>query len=186
MRLRSRSFNGGMIGLIAAHSHRAVMIDINNLLAGVVEAGRYVIADWEINRGVASNDPRHLFLADGFHPGTIGQCLIANRFLEAINRVFDAGIPMLGDGEMVRFAASVPKPSGLSLFGTGVLALLGHGVVALMRLESSTRCGHPDGSLYVANEFAIGVRTASTSERGKKSNDFRQKGVKMIREIAPG
>jgi phospholipase/lecithinase/hemolysin len=120
-------FNGRMSKLMAAHSHRAVVIDINDLLAGVVEAHRYALADWEINRVVASNDPRHLFLADGFHPGTIGQCLIANRFLEAVNRVFDAGIPLLGDGEMVRFAASVPKPSGLSLIGTGVLALLGYG-----------------------------------------------------------
>jgi phospholipase/lecithinase/hemolysin len=121
------AFNARMIRLIANYSHRAVTVDINDLLAGIVEAGRYVIADWEINRVVASNEPRHLFLADGFHPGTIGQCLIANRFLEAVNRVFDARIPMLGDEEMVRFATSVPKPSGLSLFGTGVLALLGHG-----------------------------------------------------------
>jgi lysophospholipase L1-like esterase len=121
------AFNTRMIRLIADHSYRAVAVDINDLLAGVVEAGRYIIADWEINRVVASNDPRHLFLADGFHPGTIGQCLIANRFLEAINWGFDARIPLLGDGEMVRFAASVPIPSGLSLIGTGVLALLGYG-----------------------------------------------------------
>jgi hypothetical protein len=120
-------FNARMIGLIADHSSRAVAVDINDLLAGIVEAGRYVIADWEINRVVASNDPRHLFLADGFHTGTIGQCLVANRFLEAIDRGFDARMPLLGDEEMVRFAASVPIPSGLSLIGTGVLALLGYG-----------------------------------------------------------
>ena len=121
------TFNARMIGLVADYSHRAVAVDINDLLAGIVEAGRYVIADWEINRVVASNDPRHLFLADGFHTGTIGQCLVANRFLEAINRGFDARVPLLGHEEMVRFAASVPIPSGLSLIGTGVLALLGYG-----------------------------------------------------------
>ena len=121
------AFNTRMIRLIADHSHRAVVVDINDLLAGVVEPEQYVVADWEINRVVASNEPRHLFLADGFHTGTIGQCLVANRFLEAINWGFDACIPLLRDGEMVRFAASVPIPSGLSLIGTGVLALLGYG-----------------------------------------------------------
>jgi hypothetical protein len=104
-----------------------VVVDINDLLSGVVQAGRYAIGGKEINRAAASNDPRHLFLADGFHPGTIGQCLIANRFLEAINGGFDARVPLLGDEEMVRFAALVPTPSGLSLIGTGVLALLGYG-----------------------------------------------------------
>ena len=103
------------------------MVDINQLLADVTGARPYVVGGLEIDCVNASNDPRHLFLADGFHPGTIGQCLIANRFLDAINAGFDAGIPLLSAEEMVRIAASVPKPSGLSLIGTGVLALLGYG-----------------------------------------------------------
>jgi hypothetical protein len=39
-------FNGRMSRLIAAHLHRAVVIDINDLLAGVVTAQRYALADW--------------------------------------------------------------------------------------------------------------------------------------------
>lgn len=87
----------------------------------------YVVADWEIDRLGASNDPRHLFLGDGFHPGTIGQCLIANRFLDAVNCGFGGDVAPLGEAEMVRFAGPVPRPTGLAPVRSGLLALLGHG-----------------------------------------------------------
>ncbi len=120
-------FNNILLDLIAGYGDRAVLVDINQLLLGIVEARRYFVGSLEINRDDASNDAQHLFLSDGFHPGTIGQCLIANRFLEAINARFEAGIPLLDDEEMIRIATSVPKLSGLSLIGTGVLALVGYG-----------------------------------------------------------
>ncbi len=73
------------------------------------------------------NDIGHLFLGDGFHPGTIGQALIANWFLDAVNSGFGAEIPLLGGDEIVDIARAVPKPSGASLIGSGVLALFGYG-----------------------------------------------------------
>jgi phospholipase/lecithinase/hemolysin len=121
------AFNNRLLDLIAAERLRIVPVDINQLLAQVTAARPYVVGDLEIDCIVAGNEPPHLFLADGFHPGTIGQCLIANRFLAAINARFDTGIPLLSDAEMLGIAASVPKPSGLSLLGTGVLALFGYG-----------------------------------------------------------
>jgi phospholipase/lecithinase/hemolysin len=120
-------FNDRLRDLIADDSRRIVIVDINQLLAEVTGARPYVVGGLEINCLKASNDPQHLFLADGFHPGTIGQCLIANRFLAAINAGFDAGIPLLSAEEIVDIAVSVPKPSGLSLIGTAVLAILGYG-----------------------------------------------------------
>jgi lysophospholipase L1-like esterase len=119
-------FNDGLRGLIAGHGHRAVIVDVNQLLIDVIGARRYAIGSLELDRSDASNDPRHLFLSDGFHPGTIGQCLIANRFLVAINERFGADVELLGEEEMIRVATSVPKPSGLSLLGTGVLAQFGY------------------------------------------------------------
>ncbi|MDB5348941.1 MAG: phospholipase/lecithinase/hemolysin [Planctomycetota bacterium] len=120
-------FNDRMRDLIAAHGDRAVLVDIDDLLRGIVEARRYLVGNREINRNVASNEADHLFLSDGFHPGTLGQCLIANRFLDAIDARFGAGISPLADEEMIRVATSVPKLSGFSLLGTGALALLGYG-----------------------------------------------------------
>ncbi len=121
------TFNDRLQALVADHGRRVVIVDINQLLAEVTRARPYVVSGVEIDCVNASNDPRHLFLADGFHPGTIGQCLIANRFLDAINAGFDAGIPLLSGEEIVHIAGSVPKPSGLALIGTAVLALLGYG-----------------------------------------------------------
>jgi phospholipase/lecithinase/hemolysin len=121
------AFNNHLFNLSAAERRRIVLVDLNQLLAEVTGARPYVVGDLEIDCCGASNELPHLFLADGFHPGTIGQCLIANRFVTAINARFDTGIPLLSGAEMVRIAASVPKPSGLSLIGTGVLALLGYG-----------------------------------------------------------
>jgi hypothetical protein len=119
-------FNGRLRGLIAPRERRVVGVDINQLLFEIVEATSYSIGGHEIERGEASDDGRHLFLGDGFHPGTIGQCLIANQFLDAINDRFGADVELLSEEEMIRVATSVPKPSGLSLFGTGVLAQFGY------------------------------------------------------------
>jgi phospholipase/lecithinase/hemolysin len=121
------TFNDRLQGLVADRGRRVVIVDINQLLAEVTGARPYVVGGLEIDCVNASNDPKHLFLADGFHPGTIGQCLIANRFLDAINAGFDAGIPLLSGEEIVHVAGSVPKPSKLALMGTAVLALLGYG-----------------------------------------------------------
>ncbi len=120
-------FNDRVRDFVAAQGERAVLVDIDELLRGIVEARRYCVGDREINRDVASNEADHLFLSDGFHPGTLGQCLIANRFLDAINARFGAGISPLSDEEMIQVATSVPRPSGFSLLGSGALALLGYG-----------------------------------------------------------
>jgi phospholipase/lecithinase/hemolysin len=121
------TFNDRLQDLVADRGRRVVIVDINQLLIEVTGARPYVVGGLEIDCVNASNDPQHLFLADGFHPGTIGQCLIANRFLDAINAGFDAGIPLLSGEEMVHIANTVPKPSGLALIGTAALALLGYG-----------------------------------------------------------
>jgi hypothetical protein len=103
------------------------VVDINQLLIEIVTARRYVVGGLELDWINAGNDARHVFLSDGFHPGTIGQCLIANRFLAAINTRFGAGIPVLDGQEIVQIASSVTKPSVSSLISTGILALFGYG-----------------------------------------------------------
>lgn len=121
------AFNDRLRGLAAANENRIVVVDINQLLIETVGARRYFVGDLELDRINAGNDACHLFLSDGYHPGTIGQCLVANRFLDTINSRFDTGIPLLSDDEIVRIAASVSRPSGLALIGTGVLAVFGYG-----------------------------------------------------------
>ena len=121
------SYNDRLRDYVSGRSRRVVVVDEDRLLDEIVTADRYPVGSVELERFNAGNGIRHLFLSDGFHPGTLGQCLIANRFLDAINAGFGLDIPVLGGEEMVGIAHAVPKPSGLSLIGTGVLALFGYG-----------------------------------------------------------
>jgi phospholipase/lecithinase/hemolysin len=122
------TFNTHLYQLIFRHRHRIAVVDINQLLNTVVTARTYVVGGLELDWITPGNDARHLFLSDGFHPGTIGQCLIATQFLTAINTAFGTAIPALDDQEILRIAASVRKPSVSSLIGTGLLAaVFGYG-----------------------------------------------------------
>lgn len=47
------------------------------------------------------NPPLHLFCKDGFHPGDVGQALIANEILRAINQFKDTAIPLLTNREIL-------------------------------------------------------------------------------------
>jgi len=47
------------------------------------------------------NPPDHLFCHDGFHPSTVGQAMIANEVLDAINRATGAAVPLMGNREII-------------------------------------------------------------------------------------
>jgi phospholipase/lecithinase/hemolysin len=120
-------FNERLRDYASGIGRRIVVVDEDRLLSDIVTADRFAVGSVELDRFVAGNDIRHLFLRDGFHPGTIGQCLIANEFLGAINAAFGTHVPLLGGEEIVGIAGEVLRPTGLSLIRTGVLALFGYG-----------------------------------------------------------
>jgi lysophospholipase L1-like esterase len=47
------------------------------------------------------NPPDHLFCHDGFHPSTVGQALIGNLVLDAINRATGSSIPLMQNREII-------------------------------------------------------------------------------------
>ena len=47
------------------------------------------------------NPPDHLFCHDGFHPSTVGQALIGNLVLDAINRATGAAVPLMTNREIL-------------------------------------------------------------------------------------
>ncbi len=64
-----------------------------------------------INTRGASNDPHNYFLSDGVHPGTVAQGLLANTFIEAINRAYHEDIEPLSDQEILANAGIAdPNP----------------------------------------------------------------------------
>lgn len=48
-----------------------------------------------------SNPPDRLFCHDGFHPSTVGQAIITNLILDAVNRATGSKIPLLSDREIL-------------------------------------------------------------------------------------
>ncbi|MFC1795370.1 LamG-like jellyroll fold domain-containing protein [Planctomycetota bacterium] len=63
-----------------------------------------------INTKGASNDPHNFLLSDGAHPGTVVQGMLANAFIEAINRAYRADIEPLSDQEILA-NAGIPDPN---------------------------------------------------------------------------
>ena len=133
-------FNERLRDYASGIGRRIVVVDEDRLLFNIVTADRFTVGSVELDRFVAGNEIHHLFLRDGFHPGTIGQGLIANEFLGAINAGFGTEVPLLAGDEMVGIAGDVPRPTPLSLLGTGVLALFGYG-----------RRRRPQASLHLRN-----------------------------------
>lgn len=48
-----------------------------------------------------ANPPGHLFCRDGFHPSTVGQALIGNLILDAVNRATGRSIPLMTNREIL-------------------------------------------------------------------------------------
>jgi len=75
-----------------------------------LEEGRLVVGGVEIDLTGSGSDPRNLFLADGIHPGSVAQGLIANVFLEAIRQAYVSTVAARSDQEILRDAGITPPP----------------------------------------------------------------------------
>ena len=76
---------------IAASSSRIAVADFAGLIDNVFAAKKFKVGDVEIERNAlfnSTNDPRYLVLADGIHPGTITQGLLANLLVATANSAF--------------------------------------------------------------------------------------------------
>ena len=81
------------IASIAATNPRVALADLAAYSAGVAAAGATVpFGGTTINLVVPSNDYHSFFLADGLHLGSVGQGVIANTFINAIDTKFGATV----------------------------------------------------------------------------------------------
>jgi hypothetical protein len=84
------------------------LADVDGLMDWIFAGRKFKVAGVAIDRDVPANDPTHLWLADGIHAGTIGQALLANVFIDAVNEEFGAGIKRFRPPEILR-EAGVPS-----------------------------------------------------------------------------
>lgn len=134
--LAIRQYNA-QITAIASSNSRVAVTDLAGLFEDIMASGRFSVGGLEMDRTNSGVQPDRFFV-DNLHPGTVGQGLIADAFLDTIDARFGAGVPRLSESEILHFAG-VPEPSSLALIGLGTLALVGHRSRRWKREASSVR-----------------------------------------------
>jgi lysophospholipase L1-like esterase len=100
------------IRTLAGSSNRVALLDfdLSVQLANRLSHETNLAAGRRLTRIRPGNDPECFFLADSRHPGTLGQTLLAQMFIETVNARFAARIPSLSGREVLELV-----PPGASL-----------------------------------------------------------------------
>jgi phospholipase/lecithinase/hemolysin len=94
------------IASVAAGQSRIALIDLAGQAAelSTIPGGSVRFGGTTIKLTTAGDNYHDFFLADGLHPGTVGQGIIANDFITAVNGHFGAQIAPLSPAQIVAFA----------------------------------------------------------------------------------
>jgi phospholipase/lecithinase/hemolysin len=102
-----RRYNSRIRALAAGQARIALLdLDLVARIRDRLNPEAVMVAGRRIERFVSSNNPNHLFLADLRHLGTVGQGLLAELIVTAIDAKFDAGVPALSHREIVEFLST--------------------------------------------------------------------------------
>ncbi|HSV14761.1 MAG TPA: SGNH/GDSL hydrolase family protein [Tepidisphaeraceae bacterium] len=117
-------YNAALAAAFAGNAHVAI-IDVNTVANGLVSSPTLKIGGQTIDTQTPGDEFHHLFLNDGLHVGTVGQALIANGFISALDTQFSANISPLSEGEIIKIAqdaeaAAVPLPP---MWASGAITL---------------------------------------------------------------
>jgi lysophospholipase L1-like esterase len=101
-------YNARVKALAAEQPGQITVVDLNAEYAALAAAsaatGKLQVGNQTFDARTPSDDPHHIFLADGIHIGTVGQGLIANQFVQAYNSAFGTNIRPLRPQEILRQA----------------------------------------------------------------------------------
>ena len=90
---------------VASSSNRIALADLAALDSSLEQSTTPLqVGSVTVNMTQIGDDYHNFILADGVHPGTIGQGLIANAMVAALNAKFQAGIRPLSDAQIVTTA----------------------------------------------------------------------------------
>jgi hypothetical protein len=113
-----------------AGNDRVAVADLNGLFDDILSPDRFKVGGLEIDRGQYGAEPDRLFV-DDLHPGTVGQALMANLFLDAANDRFGLGVRRLNNGEIMRAAGAAPAVAAVPVPEAGWAALFAAPLVVL-------------------------------------------------------
>ncbi len=121
-------YNSALAAQLAGNPQVAI-VDLNTQAKGLVSQPTFQIGGQTIDAFTPGNDFHHLFLADGLHTGTVGQALLANGYIAALDSQFGAGITPLSESEIINFAqsvqaAAIPLPAAWMSGGSALILLM--------------------------------------------------------------
>jgi lysophospholipase L1-like esterase len=97
-------YNNTIREIAADPNHPCAVADLESLVEQQVAPGLVHVNGWRItDKYTIANvgKPRaSMYSSDGVHPSDIGHALIANSFIDAINRCYGTNIPMYSDAEL--------------------------------------------------------------------------------------
>lgn len=99
-----------------ANPSRIALADIAGASSQVFAAGPSgSFGGTTVNLATPGDNYHDFFVADGIHVGTIGQGVIADTFIQAVDTTFGAHIPLLSPTKIVQIARYVQTPAGQRL-----------------------------------------------------------------------
>ena len=110
-------FNAFVKSLAAADPSRVAVADLAATIAASAAGnttGTISFGGQTITLLSASDDYLSFFLADGIHPGTVGQGIIADLFAETIDGDFGAQLFPVTPTEIINYAAKVAQKGALA------------------------------------------------------------------------
>jgi phospholipase/lecithinase/hemolysin len=102
------NYNDTIKASVAAAGPRVTLVDLAAATEQLASSPSEVpFGGITINLVTPGDSPSHFFLADGIHIGTVGQGLIANMFISAVDTSFGAQIAPLMPSQIVHYAQLV-------------------------------------------------------------------------------
>jgi hypothetical protein len=117
-----RQYNAQIRSFAAGHPRVALIdLDLATRAANIVNTEYALVGGRKLNRSDPGKDLDCFFLADVRHPGTLGQGLMAQMFIEVVNAKFAAGIAPIEPREVLALAHAVApsRNPGLTLANFG-------------------------------------------------------------------
>ena len=103
-------YNAALAGQFAGDS-RVAVVDTNGLFKHILARPGDVFPGLVFDTQTPGSAPNHLFV-DPVHPGTVGQGLLANAFIDAVDTKFGADVPRLSAGEILAAANTASGGGG--------------------------------------------------------------------------
>ena len=109
-----QAYDFHILQTVAPDSSRVALIDLATIVSQIAASptGTIQFGGQTITLTTANNNYHSFFLADGIHIGTVGQGIIADLFVNAIDTKFGAIVAPLSQQQIIAFARNVQGPHG--------------------------------------------------------------------------